>query len=324
VTINIISKLEGGLGNQLFQYAFAKKISCDLNCNLILDIGITSTQSENRKINLFNYMIDCKTISSDPRMSQYPEIAIKDFDLKNIDIITENKSLDVLERALKISKNTYLIGWWQSYKYIDSIKDILKEEVYPKYKENSSFNKAKIWINSKNNTVAIHIRRGDFINTNFGILPKSYYFDALKLLMKKISNPEIIYFSDDPEWVKLELASVYEGHIISSKWDLREYEELVLMSLCDHHIIANSSFSWWGCWLKKNEDGISIRPSRWFAKSNDIVNEEDICPKTWLIVPVRDEFITKPNKWLFIRNLKDHLFNYFIFFKFKFKKIFKF
>ena len=213
----------------------------------MLDIGIASTQSENRKINLFNYKIDCKTVSLDPSLSLFPEIAIKELGLQDVDIVIEDKSLDVVKRVSTISQNTYLIGWWQSYKYIDSIKDTLKREVYPKYKKNSSFNKAKFWIDSKKNTVAIHIRRGDFINTNFGILPRSYYFDALKLLMEKIDNPVIVYFSDDPEWVESELASIYEGHIISSMWDLKEYEELVLMSLCDHHIIANSSFSWWGC-----------------------------------------------------------------------------
>ena len=92
MTINVITRIEGGLGNQLFQYAFAKKLSYDLNCNLILDIGIVATQHEDRQLTLFNYKIDSKTISLDPNMSLYPEIAIEKFGLKDVDIVIEDKN----------------------------------------------------------------------------------------------------------------------------------------------------------------------------------------------------------------------------------------
>jgi hypothetical protein len=320
VTINVISRLEGGLGNQLFQYAFAKKISNDLNCELTLDNGITLFQNVNRRANLHNYKIQCKIISLDGRLCLFPKAALEKNGLTNVEIIKEDKSLDISKVATKISKNTYLIGWWQSYKHIDSIKEILKEEIYPKAPVSREFLSAKSWIESKNNTVAIHVRRGDFVNSDFGILPKSYYFDALKLLKSKVQKPEILFFSDDPEWVQSELVSKFEGQVISNKWDLKEYEELVLMSLCDHHIIANSSFSWWGCWLKKNVNGISIRPSHWFAKKNAIVNEENICPQHWLKVSVLDDFITSSNKLSVIRNLKFHFVGFLALISFKRKK----
>jgi hypothetical protein len=321
MTINVIAKLEGGLGNQLFQYAIAKKISCDLNCHLILDIGVVTTQHDDRQLTLFNYKIDSTSISLDHNMSLHPKTAIEKFGLKDVDIIIEDKSLDVLRMASLISKSTYLIGWWQSYKYIESIKDTLRDEIYPKNTNDSSFNEAKFWIESKKNTVAIHVRRGDSIY-NYGMLPKSYYFDAIKLLMGKISMPEIIYFSDDPVWVENELVTRYRGHIISSKWDLKVYEELALMSLCDHHIIANSTFSWWGCWLKKNENGISIRPSPWFGTFNDIVDEEKICPESWLIVNLTEKITTKSHTvYWWWRALKYRLSNYIAVLKFKGKNI---
>lgn len=320
MAINVISRLEGGLGNQLFQYAFAKKISHENNCDLTLDNGITLIQNETRRATLLNFNINCKLISLDANLSLFPKAALEKNGLTNFEIIKENKKLDIFDLISQIPKSTYFIGWWQSYKYFDSIQEILKNEIYPRDPISSEFIDAKNWIESKNDTVAIHVRRGDFINPDFGILPKSYYLESIKLIKSKVQNPEILFFSDDAFWVNSELASEFEGYIVSNKWHLKDFEELALMSLCDHHIIANSSFSWWGCWLKKNDQGISIRPSKWFAKTNDIVNEHDICPKHWLVVKVVDDFIISDNKLSFLRNLKFQLLGYLALLRFKRKK----
>lgn len=320
MAINVISRLEGGLGNQLFQYAFAKKISQENNFDLTLDNGITLVQNESRRASLFNFNINCKFISLDANLSLFPKAALEKSGLKNFEIIKENKSIDIFDLISQISQSTYFIGWWQSYKYFDSIQEALKNEIYPRAPISSEFNDAKAWVESKNDTVAIHVRRGDFINSDFGILPKSYYLDSIKLIKSKVQKPEILFFSDDADWVHSELASEFEGYIVSHKWHLKDFEELALMSLCDHHIIANSSFSWWGCWLKKNDQGISIRPSRWFAKTNDVVNEQDICPKHWLVVQVIDNFMTSSSRLSFLRSLKFKLIGYIALLRFKRKK----
>lgn len=313
----IISKLEGGLGNQLFQYAIAKKICRELDCELVLDIGVALSQGKKRELSLLNLNIFCNTIVLDHTLSLYPKLALEKFGFNNINILLENKNMDVLKQTSAISNDLYLIGWWQSYKYFENIKEVLVEEIYPKTLQGNHFNEAKLWLASFENTLAIHVRRGDFINESFGILPKSYYLDSIMLASKKLKNFKIIYFSDDPHWVKNELTTIFDGEIISNLWTLEDYEELVLMSMCDHHIIANSSFSWWGCWLKKNTDGFSIRPSKWFAKNNEIVDSNNICPNSWIEVQVVEDLITLPSKLPLIRNLKYRLISFLALIKYK-------
>ena len=132
--------------------------------------------------------------------------------------------------------------------------------------------------------VAIHVRRGDYISnqntTEFhGICSLDYYHKAIDEIISKVNDPHFFVFSDDPEWtqenLKIDAPTTYVAHNSSDK----NYEDLRLMSLCNHFIIANSSFSWWGAWLSRNESKIVIAPSRWFQDIK--YNDSDRLPEEW-------------------------------------------
>ena len=132
----------------------------------------------------------------------------------------------------------------------------------------------------------MHVRRGDYANdpnTNkyWGTCGIEYYLEALKYITSKAGNNSmyIFIFSDDIEWVKENMPLQYAATFVSSP-EIKDYEELILMSQCDHHIIANSSFSWWGAWLDPKSDKIVIAPKRWTIK--DEKNFRDIVPSSWI------------------------------------------
>ena len=138
----------------------------------------------------------------------------------------------------------------------------------------------------KSKSVSLHIRRGDYISNktyyaNHGICNLSYYNKAVDYLRKKLGNDiKIFAFSDDPNWVYENLKLPVEIIFINNNSSEKSYEDLRLMVNCDHNIIANSSFSWWGAWLNQNPDKIVISPQKWFG--NNRMKNPDITPSTWL------------------------------------------
>jgi hypothetical protein len=136
------------------------------------------------------------------------------------------------------------------------------------------------------NSVSLHIRRGDYISiqknaSKFIALDIQYYENAIKKISSLISNPIFFVFSDDVDWVKQNLKSEFETHYISNNnTKTTSYIDMQLMSMCQHNIIANSTFSWWAAWLNSNTNKIVISPSKWFQHFD--VNMDDILPDTWL------------------------------------------
>ena len=176
-------------------------------------------------------------------------------------------------------------GFWQSEKYfIDKEKEIradltLKDAVGPKAQEVS----AKI--KNAKNSISLHVRRGDYVsdaktNEHHGTCGPEYYVQALEYITSEIGKDIIVFiFSDDIEWVKDNMPMSYPAVYVSSL-DIPDYEELMLMSQCHHHIIANSSFSWWGAWLNPRPDKIVIAPKQWIRKMQ--WRHKDTVPKSWI------------------------------------------
>jgi len=133
-------------------------------------------------------------------------------------------------------------------------------------------------------SVSVHIRRGDYIsnpitNQYHGSLDIGYYQNALKIMLKKINNPHFFVFSDDYEWAERNIKS--DSPITYIKHNsAKNYEDLRLMSMCKHHIIANSSFSWWGAWLASNKNKMVIGPQKWFLGKK--YNDADRMPENWI------------------------------------------
>jgi hypothetical protein len=279
---------QGGLGNQLFQfiigYILAKKNKINLRIN------IERYNSYNRQFELDRF----------PEIRKLNIVKIKDHKLYKIlkilgvykvinyffydNKIFENSPFIFNEDFLKekIVKNVSITGYFQSEKYFIHYKKIvLKLFRFPKIKD-KLHQKYLNLINNKN-SVAIHIRRGDYLNDPkvryiHGILGSDYYKKSISYIKKKLKNPFFFIFSDDIELVKKNFSFFNNKKyiFIDTKSSIND---LYLMSNCKHFIIANSTFSWWGAWLSKNKYKIVCAPKRWLRAR---ISTPDIIPESWI------------------------------------------
>ena len=137
------------------------------------------------------------------------------------------------------------------------------------------------------NSVSVHIRRGDYIsnkdtNALLGVCPMDYYDRAIAYIVERVVNPCFYFFSDDIAWVRRTFSLPFQSRFVDHNSGRQSFNDMRLMSLCRHHIIANSSFSWWGAWLGRNGDKTVIAPRRWFRR--DIMDLKDLCPDSWVLL----------------------------------------
>ena len=255
--MNIV-RLCGGLGNQLFQYAFGEAMR-NVGTNVIYDI---SWYEKKKDINRFYLLNKFKTNVIFNVSQQYQKsIREKNFNLKLI--YTDGYSL---------------MGYWQSPLFFQKIESTLHDEFSVK-EENYTVQYLKIKREIQNsNSISIHIRRGDYLtHKNHLVLPLEYYYNALKLITSLKKDCEVFVFSDDIIWCKKYFPNF---HYVG----IEDYLELELMSFCKHNIIANSSFSWWGAYLNNNPNKVVIAPKRWTVKEGDqeLVEKKQLILNDWI------------------------------------------
>jgi len=281
----IITKIIGGLGNQLFQYAAGKALAVYHKTTLKLDLsGFDEYRLRNFDLTAFNteYELAKKNeILQHSQSSFFKKIRNR--------IASPSQTHYYRERHFHYDKNfllhpydAYMKGYWQSEKYFKNIEGIIRKEF--SFKEN--FIKNVIGEGkeiTKKQSIAVHIRRGDYANNGairmHGVLGKEYYEAAISIMKKSISNAEFYIFSDSMQWVN-ENISIPNAISVSGNLTRTHFEDLYLMSQCRHNIIANSSFSWWGAWLNNNPNKIVIAPKKWFNKGPK--DTQDLIPKEWL------------------------------------------
>lgn len=288
----IVVKLIGGLGNQLFQYAIAKKIALQHGTNVVLDISAFEEHYKLHKYSLqycnFEKRFASKSdllffgiIKSKTLLGIYNVIRTK---VKKPVTIKEAQFNFDAEVFLRATENTYLDGFWQTEKYFSDIRPILLEELsITKQLEKLNLEFANRI--SSSNAISLHIRRADYTNNKetlsiHGSCTLEYYANAIKYISEKISNPVLFIFSDDMNWVKENLITSIETNYVDHNNADTNFEDLRLMSFCKHNIIANSSFSWWGAWLNSNPEKIVIAPKRWF--NVDDYNTSDLYPSNFI------------------------------------------
>lgn len=280
----IITHLQGGLGNQMFQYACGYALAKEYNCQHKLDISYYSSipsYHTKREFELLQFNISSPVVKDEDKRKQNK---IQQF-LNPI----SSKFHSIFTGIYPIGKyfakkNLYLDGYFQSEKFfIKYGENILKEFTLQKGLKTKEFNKIANQIKEKRNTISVHIRRGDYVTDkktikHHGVLDNMYYKRALEIL--KIQKSQIYFFSDEPKYVTTHFTSFSKNTYNISKHKFTSAQEIILMSLCKHNIIANSSFSWWGAWLNQNEDKVVIAPKKW-TKMNLFTNM-NITPKGWI------------------------------------------
>jgi len=290
----IIVKLQGGLGNQLFEYALARSVSTKLNTDFRLDPAPFNTYYKLHKYSLnffnvreqfaspfdfFGFVWLRKHEKAFNRFVRYilgGKVERLGFYCPEKDSIFDPKVFD--------HDDTYFDGYWQSEKYFKGIEADLRKEIALKQPFSEYSQTVFDSINSTN-SISLHVRRADYItnpraNAVHGVCTMEYYQKAIKYLADRVGSPHFFIFSDDYAWASENFKSLPFPVTCISNTAEKNYEDLMLMSSCKHNIIANSSFSWWGAWLNANRGKIVIAPKQWFK--TDVRDQTNIVPADWL------------------------------------------
>lgn len=285
-----IIRIWEGLGNQMFQYAYALAVRQRTGQRVYIDTERayhSSFELESRNVTRA-YMLDQFNIS-------IPKIEIesnKHFDFLEqrtsghkikfwlsrkgmfpIRFITDYKEQSVYhDKFFRSRGNYYAMGWFQNEQYFAGIRNALLKEFMPISPIRISIDYRQII--ERDNSVAIHIRRGDYVKKGHACSVK-YYLRAMQYISQIVPNPYYVFFSDNINWTKKTFGEMENTLFINEKGQYADYEELLLMSKCSHQIISNSTFGWWGAWLNRNDDKIVVAPKHWFP------TQKGILPKDW-------------------------------------------
>ena len=290
----IVVKLMGGLGNQMFQYAAGFALAHKHKVPLHLDLSFLERDPQgawtkrNFELNVFGIL---------PNALEQNELAKFQS--------TSGRITRLINRFLPLSRNyhyavekgqtyqswfndlpqnVYLEGFWQNEKYFERVRTELINVFSPKINKPSIISDLEGVIQAKT-TISLHVRRGDYVASKeagafHGICSPEYYAKAIHYLEQKVGTFQLMIFSDDPQWCANHFThphgQIIVSHVENPVWDM------YLMSQCHHHIIANSSFSWWGAWLNKRMDAITLLPNQWFASKQ--ASEIGINAKGWILI----------------------------------------
>lgn len=283
--MSIKIKLTGGLGNQMFQFATGYCVAKKNNVDLYLDLSWFNRRSLHNGFelnNVFNIFSKVSFLNND---FNFKKFKFKEF-INKFDMtyhIFNERHFNYSPEITKIPNHCFLKGYWQSETYFKEYENEIKEIF--------SFNRIKDEANlkiideiSNNNSVSIHIRRGDFLlkkNQNHQTDLSNYYYNAINEVSKNNYNLKFFLFTDDPEWVSKNFNIKGKKILVNINHGKNSFIDMHLMSLCKINIIANSSFSWWGAWLNNNKK-IIYAPKNWFNDKS--INIDDLIPDSWTVI----------------------------------------
>jgi len=290
----VIARIEGGLGNQLFQYATARSLADRLGFELMLDLrGLA--ENADRPYQLDYYQVRA-SIADDSLLKQLPHWrSSRSGRLKSRfsqrfpwlysypNFWPNSFAFD--PRFEHIARSVFLVGYWQSEKYFFWNRERLLRDIT--LLQPLALDSPQIKQMHATSSVALHIRRGDYVSNPaaaamHGVCDLRYYESAVALLQQSLKDAEVFVFSDDLQWARDHLKFGLSTHFVESAGADSGIQDLALMSHCKHHVIANSSFSWWGAWLSVNPEQQVIAPRRWFQDAG--VDTSDVIPARWHVL----------------------------------------
>jgi hypothetical protein len=291
----ILVELKGGLGNQMFQYAFAKALSLEYRTELYVVKSFLLANEEDsqgftsRKYELGVFDAGIR-FASDSLVSSFEQTSLLKTVLRIIGLpyrkcFEENRS-SVSEQLGKIVPPVLLKGYWQSEKYFKKFETEIRKEFTFNFDKTGYFNNGDIRKIKRMNAVAVHFRRGDYVSNPvasrvLGALDLAYYDEAVRAMTKKVNDPFFFLFSDDPQWVRENFRYPKNSQFIESNANQDAHFDLYMMTKCKHNIIANSTYSWWGAWLNSNRHKTVIAPKSWFRDksfaNNDLISPDWLC-----------------------------------------------
>lgn len=292
----IIVNVSGGLGNQMFQYAFGLALARSTGEKVTYILDSLSKHKSSRTFELqgvfglnppFASDADLEKIIGGWRKRAWIRRAISKRSFRLLGgphFISESHSSAAPNLEMLSSKGAYLHGYWQSEDYFMPISNIVRES----FKFVEDLCPVNLAVRKRMNaapSIGIHIRRGDYVSnpqaaSNHGVISPDHYVRAVNDLRLTMPNARIFAFSDDTEW----LQSFVEAHFENAECILnnvgeKSFRDMELMTHCDALVIANSSFSWWAAWLNNKPHKIVVAPKRWFQNPN--LDSAKIIPREW-------------------------------------------
>jgi hypothetical protein len=266
----IITKLQGGLGNQMFQYAIARAIAEKNKHIFKLDLSFFPQQSlrcyELNQFHIIENIADKTEVKKLGGSNGLFAKALRKFGVANRPhtYYPEQEITRFDAGVFDYKNNIYLDGYWQNEHYFLDIRQQICQEFTPVKPLSMQAQKLLEQIEGSN-SVSLHVRRGDYVsnqatNAVHGTCTLDYYKKAIGYIQQQLDSPKFFVFSDDMGWCKQELAFIPDKVFVDCTQTA--IEDLELMKHCQHNIIANSSFSWWGAWLNQNNKAV-VAPKKW-------------------------------------------------------------
>ncbi len=289
----IIARLMGGLGNQMFQYAAGRRLAAARGVELKLDGRFFQTQEKRRfQLDRLNTQADLASESEIAaffvkgrlgRICRAVSCAVR---RRPVPRVVEERHFHFDPSVLEATGETYLDGYWQSEKYFADVADSLRAEFALRTPPSEETARLAAEI-ADTAAVSIHVRRGDYVhesvtNEVHGVCGIDYYAAAAEAIRAQVPAPHFVVFSDDLAWAEENLRLGPRMTFIPRGGEDCDHEHLWLMSRCAHHIIANSSFSWWAAWLNPNPAKKIFAPRRWFASAPH--DTRDLIPPAWQLL----------------------------------------
>jgi len=284
----IITRLHGRLGNQMFQYAAGRALADRAGVPLALDSRGAILRGEGVLTRVFDLELADPVLLPPLKQTNPLRYAI----WRGIGQKVGAKPYFRRERGLGYNPafedwgdNSYLHGYWQSQKYFqNSAERIRSDFTFPAFSNQKNAEMAARIAEST--AISLHVRRGDYLTFAAHVLCDQAYYDAAlaKVLDGLQGDPIVYVFSDDPQWAKDNLSLPCEKVVVDFNGPETDFEDMRLMSLCQHNIIGNSSFSWWAAWLNQTPGRRVAGPAKWFGDPK--LSNPDIFPHDWLRISV--------------------------------------
>jgi hypothetical protein len=287
----IVTQLVGGLGNQMFQYAVGRALAIKHNTSLKLDTSPFAGYAL-RAYALARFAIEASELTDGERRDLGLDRApagrvgrlLQRLRPPSRTPVIKERGFSFDPSVLDAPATCHLQGYWQSPKYFAAIeRDIRREFTVREPLAGANLDASRQMENGT--AVSLHVRRGDYVanphtNRYHGTCDADYYTAAEALLRKRVGRFRIFVFSDDPEWAQANLRLASPMTVLRHNGPAQDYEDLRLMTLCRHHIIANSTFSWWGAWLCTQPGKLVVAPRNWFRDPE--IDTTDLMPDDWV------------------------------------------
>lgn len=289
----VIVKLLGGLGNQMFQFATGRSVAHRLGSELLLDVS-SFDHYDLRRYELDDWMIDAR-VATAAELSRAGVVSGSPTSFQRIGRLLgfgrpahtfREASFAYDPRILEVTDPVYLDGYFQSERYFTDVAEHLRKEfVLREPTDEKNVAMQAVIREAGASSVSLHIRRGDYVTNAHtaqyhGVCSLDYYRAAVDHLAEGIGGGHYFVFSDDLEWVRDNLKLTQPMTLVDVNGPDKGAWDMALMMACRHHIIANSSFSWWGAWLNPHPDKIVIAPKLWFRGATH--DTSDLVPAAWI------------------------------------------